>query len=184
MRKAAPLALLLAVAGCGDTYTPASLYQATSPDCSTPVDADTFEFPRGITVAATTVLPQPAEGGMEIGINYMLPRTTQVHFATAHFQVTEPKGRLIENATVLSVYQRPTNGKPEIVEIVHGVPLALFAVGTSDATQFRYRLIIKGKMPKRFDLIPPDVIIGGKRYVSRTFTYRWFEDKQAYGMCH
>jgi hypothetical protein len=39
-------------------------------------------------------------------------------------------------------------------------------------------------MPKRFDLTPPDVIIGGKRYVSRTFTYRWFEDKQAYGMCH
>jgi hypothetical protein len=184
MRKAAPLALLLAVAGCGDTYTPASLYQATSPDCSTPVDADTFEFPRGITVAATTVLPQPAEGGMEIGINYMLPRTTQIHFATAHFQVTEPKGPLIENATVLSVYQRPTNAKPEIVEIVHGVPLALYAVGTSDATQFRYRLIIKGKMPKRFDLTPPDVIIGEKRYVSRTFTYRWFEDKQAYGMCH
>jgi len=184
MRKAAPLALLLALAGCGDTYTPASLYQATSPDCSTPVDADTFEFPRGITVSATTVLPQPAEDGMEIGINYMLPRTTQVHFATAHFQVTEPKGPLIENATVLSVYQRPTNGKPEIVEIVHGVPLVLFAVGTSDATQFRYRLIIKGKMPKRFDLTPPDVIIGEKRYVSRTFTYRWFEDKQAYGMCH
>lgn len=184
MRKAAPLALLLALAGCGDTYTPASLYQATSPGCSTAVDADTFEFPRGITVAATTVLPQPAEGGMEIGVNYMLPRTTQVHFATAHFQVSQPKGPLIENATVLSVYQRPTNGKPEIVEIVNGVPLALYAVGTSDDTQFRYRLIIKGKMPKRFDLTPPDVIIGEKRYVSRTFTYRWFEDKQAYGMCH
>ena len=184
MRKAAPLTLLLALAGCGDTYTPASLYQATSPDCGTPVDADTFELPRGITVAATTVLPQPAEGGMEIGVNYMLPRTTQVHFATAHFQVSQPKGPLIENATVLSVYQRPTNGKPEMVEIVNGVPLVLFAVGTSDDTQFRYRLIIKGKMPKRFDLTPPDVVIGGKRYVSRTFTYRWFEDKQAYGMCH
>lgn len=184
MRKAAPFALLLALAGCGDTYTPGPLYQATSPDCSTPVDADTFEFPRGITMAATTVLPQPAEGGMEIGVNYMLPRTTQLHFATAHFQITQPKGPLIENATVLSVYQRPTNGKPEMVEIVNGAPLVLFAVGTSDDTQFRYRLIIKGKMPKRFDLIPPDVIIGEKRYVSRTFTYRWFEDKQAYGMCH
>ncbi|WP_028103369.1 hypothetical protein [Pseudoduganella violaceinigra] len=184
MRKAAPFALLFILAGCGDTYTPGPLYQATSPDCSTPVDADTFELPRGVTVAATTVLPQPAEGGIEIGVNYMLPRTTQVKFATAHFQVSQPKGALIENATVLSVYQRPTNARAEMVEIVNGVPLALFSVGTSDDTQFRYRLIIKGKLPQRFDLTPPDVIIGGKRYVSRTFTYRWFEDKQAFGMCH
>jgi hypothetical protein len=121
---------------------------------------------------------------MEIGVNYMLPRGTQVHFATSYFQVTQPKGPLIENATVLSVYQRATNSKPEMVEIVNGVPLVLFAVATSDDTQFRYRLLIKGKMPKRFDLTPPDVIIGGKRYVSRTFTYRWFEDKKAFGMCH
>ncbi len=182
MRKAAPLALLLALSACGDSYTPGPLYQATSADCTTPVDADTFELPRGITVSATNVVSTTAEG-MEIGVHYMLPRTTTVQFATAYFQVSQPKGPLIENATVLSVFQRPTNGRAEMVEIVNGVPLLLASVATSDHTQFRYRLLIKGKMPKRFDLTPPDVTIGGKRYVSRTFTYRWFEDKQAFGMC-
>lgn len=182
MRKVAPFALLLILTACGDTYTPGPLYQATSADCATPVDADTFELPRGITVSATNVVSATAEG-IEIGVNYMLPRTTQLQFATRHFQVSQPKGALIENATVLSVYQRPTNGRAEIVEIVHGVPQTLVAVGTSDHTQMRYRLLIKGKMPPRFDLTPPDVLIGGKRYLSRTYTYRWFEDKKAFGMC-
>ncbi|MNY82779.1 hypothetical protein D3C86_2250880 [compost metagenome] len=63
------------------------------------------------------------------------------------------------------------------------MPLTLVAVATSDHTQIRYRLLIKGKMPPRFDLTPPDVLIGGNRYVSRTYTYRWFEDKKSYGMC-
>ncbi|WP_374583121.1 hypothetical protein [Pseudoduganella sp.] len=182
MRRFAPIALFFGLTACGDSYTPGPLYQATSADCGTAVDADTFELPRGITVSATNVVPS-SEPGIEIGVNYMLPRTTQVQFATKHFQVSQPKGALLENATVLSVYQRPTNGKAEMVEIVHGMPLTMNAVGTSDHTQLRYRLLIKGKMPQRFDLTPPDVIIGGKRYVSRTYTYRWFDDKQSYGMC-
>lgn len=183
MRKAAPLVLLFALTACGDSYTPASLYQATSADCATLVDADTFELPRGITVSATTVV-SATDAGMEVGVSYMLPRTTQLQFATRHFQVSAPKGALLENASVLSVYQRPTNGRAEVVEIVHGAPLTLNAVGTSDHTQIRYRLLIKGKMPPRFDLTPPDVLIGGNRYISRTYTYRWLEDKKSFGMCH
>jgi len=182
MRRFAPFALLFALTACGDSYTPASLYQATSADCGTAVDADTFEFPRGITVAATNAI-QAADGSLEIGVNYMLPRTTQLNFATQHFQVSQAKGALIENAAITSIYQRPTNQRAELVEIVNGVPLSLIAVATSDHTQFRYRLQIKGKLPSRFDLTPPDVVIGNKRYVSRTFTYRWFEEKKAYGMC-
>lgn len=182
MRRYAPLALLFALSACGDTYTPGPLYQATSADCATPVDADTFELPRGITVSATNIVAANADG-IEIGVNYMLPRNTQLQFATVHFQVSQPKGALLENATVLSVYQRPTNARAEMVEIVNGVPLTLVAVATSDHTQIRYRLLIKGKMPPRFDLTPPDVLIGGNRYLSRTYTYRWFEDKKAYGMC-
>jgi len=182
MRRYAPFALLITLAACGDTYTPGPLYLAASAECATPIDGDTFELPRGITVSATNAMPS-ADGGLEIGVNYMLPRTTQLAFATKHFQVSQPKGALIENATVANVYQRPTNQRAEIVEIVHGTPLTLIAVGISDHTQFRYRLKVKSKLPQRFDLTPPDVIIGGKRYVSRTVTYRWFEDKRAYGMC-
>lgn len=182
MRKVAPFALFFALTACGDSYTPGPLYQATSPDCATAVDADTFELPRGITVSATSVVPSE-EKGIEIAVNYMLPRSTQVQFATRYFQISQPKGALLENAKVLSVYQRPTNGKPEMVEIVHGMPLSMNSVGTSDFTQLRYRLLIQGKMPQRFDLTPPDVVIGTKRYLSRTYTYRWFEDKKAYGMC-
>jgi hypothetical protein len=182
MRRYAPITLLFAFAACGEVYNPPALYQATSADCGTLLEGDTFPLPRGITVSA--VNPMTTEdGGIDIGVNYMLPRTTQVQFMTAGFPLTHPKGAVIEKAEVVSVYQRPTNQKAEIVEIVNGVPLALISVGTADFTQFRYRLHYKGKLPPRFDLITPDVKIGQTRYESRTFTYRWVEEKKAYSMC-
>jgi len=182
MRRYAPFALLLALAACGEAYNPPPLYQATSADCGTLLDGDTFPLPRGITVSATTPTALP-DGGIDIGLNYMLPRSTQLQFKTDGFLATQPKGALIEKAQVISVYQRPTNQKPEIVEIVNGVPLALVAVATSDDTQFRYRLRLKGKLPQRFDLVTPDVMIGQTRYESRTFTFRWVEEKKSYSMC-
>jgi len=182
MRRYAPLSLLLVLAACGEAYNPPPLYQATSADCGTLLEADTFPLPRGITVAATNPIATP-DGGIDIGVNYMLPRTTQLQFLTNGFPATHPKGAVIEKAEVVSVYQRPTNQKPEIVEIVNGVPLALVSVATADHTQFRYRLHFKGKLPQRFDLITPDVKVGQTRYESRTFTYRWAEEKKAYSMC-
>ena len=182
MRRYAPLSLLLILAACGEAYNPPPLYQATSADCGTLLEADTFPLPRGITVSATNPIPTP-DGGIDIGVNYLLPRTTQLQFATDGFPLTLPKGAVIEKAEVVSVYQRPTNQRAEIVEIVNGVPLALMSVGTADHTQFRYRLHFKGKLPPRFDLVTPDVKIGQKRYESRVFTYRWVEQTKAYSMC-
>jgi hypothetical protein len=182
MRRYAPLSLLLVLAACGEAYNPPPLYLATSPDCGTLLEADTFPLPSGITVSATNPIAT-ADGGIDIGVNYMLPRTTQLKFATVGFPVTHPKGALIETAQVASVFQRPTNQRAEIVEIVHGVPQTLIAVGTSDQTQFRYRLHLKGKLPPRFDLVTPDVVVDLKRYESRVFTYRWVEEKKAYSMC-
>jgi hypothetical protein len=182
MRRYAPLTLLLAIAACGDSYDPPPLYQASSPDCATLLDGDNFPLPRGITLSATTPTAQ-SDGSLDIGVNYMLPRTTQVKFATVGFLVTEPKGPVIQKAEVLTVYQRPTNQKPEIVEIVNGTPKMLISVATSDDTQFRYRLRVSGKLPPRFDLTTPDFVIGTKRYQSRIFTYRWDEGKHGYSMC-
>jgi hypothetical protein len=182
MRRYAPLSLLFMLAACGEAYNPPPMYQATSADCGTLMDADTFPLPRGITVAATNPVAT-TDGGIDIGVNYMLPRTTQVQFATDGFLLTQPKGAVVEKAQVVSVYQRPTNQRAEMVEIVNGVPLALISVGTSDHTQFRYRLHFKGKLPQRFDLVTPDVKIALKRYESRVFTYRWVEATKSYSMC-
>ncbi|SFU44873.1 hypothetical protein [Pseudoduganella namucuonensis] len=182
MRRIAPLALLLLVSACGDKYTPVNLYQATTPDCRNWADESTFVLPEGITVGATAPTPLP-DGGVEIGLVYMLPRGTQIQFTSRSFKIGEPKGPAIMTAEVASIYQRGTNQRAEIVEVLEKVPVMMAAVATSDATQFRYRLQFKGKLPQRFDFTPPTMVIKRERYPVRTFTYRYFEDRKTYGMC-
>ncbi|MES2258866.1 MAG: hypothetical protein V4724_10120 [Pseudomonadota bacterium] len=174
--------MLFTLAACGDKYTAPSLYQATTPDCKTWADESHFELPKGITVVASSPVGLP-DGGVEFGLTYMLPHGTNIKLTSRTFQVTQPKGAPIAAAEVVSIYQRGTNRKPEIVDVIKEVPLLMFAIGSAEATQFRYRLQLKGKQPERFDLVPPAVIISGERYPVRTFTYRYFEDRKAYGMC-
>ena len=63
------------------------------------------------------------------------------------------------------------------------VPGMLIPVATADVTQWRIRLGVNGGLPDRFDLVTSDVIIDGDRYPVRTFTYRWFPERKAYGLC-
>jgi hypothetical protein len=182
MRRYAPLALLLALTACGEHYTPANLYQAATPDCKNWADESRFELPKGITVTATQPLPL-AEGGVEIGLVYMLPRNTQAQFTSRAFKISQPKGPAVATAEIASIYQRGTSQRPELVEVIKDMPVLMVAVATSDATQFRYRLHFKGKLPERFDFTPPPMVINRDRYPVRTFTFRYFEDRKAYGMC-
>ncbi|UGQ46337.1 hypothetical protein [Massilia endophytica] len=180
--RSALLVLPLLLAACGESYTPEQLYMAATPECRDWQEGSQFLLPRGIKVSATAPVLQ-ADGSLDLGITYMLPRTTQLQFTTRAYNVTEPKGPVIQKAKVVNFYQRATNTRAEMVEVVDGVPGLLIAVASADETQWRVTLRLTGKLPQRFDLVPPAAVIAGERYPVRTFTYRWFEDRKAYGLC-
>lgn len=184
MRRFAPLLALLpllAVTGCDD-YQPVQLYMAKTPDCREYVETSRFDLPGGITVTATSPTTMP-DGGAEFGFVYLLPRGAKAQFATLTYPVTQPKGARIANAQVVTFYSRGTDTRPEIVDSIEGVPKLLVAVANSDHTQWRARLRVPSKLPQRFDLTPPALYIDGDRYPLRTFTYRYFAERNAYGLC-
>ena len=184
MRRFAPFAtpLLLAVAGCGNDYQPEQLYMAASPDCRDWADGSTFRLPEGVSVTATSPVTLQ-QGSAELGIVYLVPRGGRVQFVTRAFNITQPKGATIAKAKVLSYYQRGTNNRAEMVEVITNIPALLLPVATADVTQWRIRLGIDKGLPDRFDLVLSDVIIDDERYPVRTFTYRWFPERKSYGLC-
>ena len=179
--SSALLALPLLLAGCND-YRPEQLYMATSAGCDTWVEASRFDLPEGVSVTATS--PVTVEkGAAEFGIIYLVPRGGRVQFTTRAFSIDRPKGPRIVRAEVLSFFQRGTNGRAEMVEMIDGVPGVLLPVATADDTQWRVRLAAKQGLPDRFDMVTPSLIIDDTRYPVRTFTYRWFPERKAYGLC-
>lgn len=173
---------LFALSGCGDDYRPEQLYMATSDACGTWVEGSRFDLPEGVSVTATSPVTVN-EGSAEFGIIYIVPRGGKVQFTTRAFSIDQPKGPRIVKADVLSFYQRATNSRAEMVEVIKEVPALLAPVATADDTQWRVRLGVKAGLPQRFDLVTPAVVIDGERYPVRTFTYRWFPERKAYGLC-
>lgn len=104
-------------------------------------------------------------------------------FVTRDFNVTEPKGPVIAKAQLVTFYQRTTNSPAEIVEAIPKVPDMLIAGATGAETIWRVRLRVTQKLPDRFDVVPPAFEIALNKYPLRTFTYRYFPDRKAYGLC-
>lgn len=182
MRRYAPLALLMTLAACGNDYQPEQLYQAVTPECSKWEEGSTFKLPENITVTATPP-SSLADGGVEISVIYLVPRGGMAQFTSRAFKIGAPKGPPLANAEVVTIYRRGTEGRPEIVDVIEEVPILMTGIGTSDFTQYRFRLHFKGKLPERFDFLLPAMKIKNERYPVRTFTYRYFEDRKTYGMC-
>ncbi|MGV7211113.1 hypothetical protein ACLB1G_25030 [Oxalobacteraceae bacterium A2-2] len=178
----APLALLLTLGACGDQYTPVNVYMATTPDCKTWQESSRFALPRGISVSTTPPVTLP-DGGAEFTLVYLLPRGERARFLSRNYNVTQPKGPVLATAELVTLYQRTTNAPANIVESIPRVPDMLVAGATGEETIWRVRLRVKDKLPERFDLVPPEVEIALKKYPVRTFTYRYFADRKAYGLC-
>ncbi|CDG85849.1 hypothetical protein [Janthinobacterium agaricidamnosum] len=170
------------LSACGEQYTASELYLAATPECKSWVEGSRFELPRGISVQATPPLALK-DGGVEIVLIYTLPRGTRADFTALGFQLTQPHGAPIVNGKIVTIYQRGSESRPEIVDVVDQLPIRLAAVGNSADTQTRIRLQFPGQLPPRFDLQPPDLVIAEKRYPVRTYTYRYFGERNSYGMC-
>ncbi|MFA9218426.1 MAG: hypothetical protein ACEQSK_15160 [Sphingomonadaceae bacterium] len=174
--------LLLTLAGCGDSYTPVDLYMAATPDCKDWQEGSRFDLPRGIRVSTSPPVTL-ADGGAEFTLVYILPRGERARFLTRAYHVTAPKGAVVAKAELVSFYQRTTTSRPEIVEVIPKVPDMLVAGATGEETIWRVRLRVSSKLPQRFDLVAPAFEIATREYPMRTFTYRYFPERQSYGLC-
>jgi len=182
LRYSALIVLPLLLAACGDSFKPVDVYMAKTPECSTWQDGSRYELPRGISVSTTPPVTLP-DGGAEFTFVYLVPRGERAMFLSREYHVTAPKGPVLAKAELVSFYQRATNSRPEIVDVIPKVPDMLVAGATSDDTIWRVRLRVKEKLPERFDVVPPAFEIALTKYPMRTFTYRYFADRKAFGLC-
>jgi hypothetical protein len=172
----------LLLAACGDSYTPVDVYMAKTPECKTWQEGSRFDLPRGISISTTPPVTLP-DGGAEFTFVYLVPRGERAMFLTRDFNVTQPQGPVIARAQLLTFYQRTTTSRPEIVESIPKVPDMLIAGATGEETIWRVRLQVREKLPERFDVVPPAFEIALKKYPMRTFTYRYFPERKAFGLC-
>jgi hypothetical protein len=175
-------ALPLLLSACGDSYTPVDVYMAATPECQSWQDGSRFALPRGISVSTTPPVTLP-DGGAEFTFVYIVPRGERALFVTRDYNLSAPKGPVLTKAQLVTFYQRTINSPAEIVEAIPKVPDMLIAGATGEETIWRVRLRVKDKLPERFDLTPPAFEIALHKYPMRTFTYRYFADRKAYGLC-
>jgi hypothetical protein len=178
----ASVVMPLLLTACGDQFTPVNLYMAATPECKTWQDGSRYELPRGISVSTSPPVTLP-DGGAEFTFVYLVPRGERALFLTRDYNVATPHGPVIAKAELVTFYQRATNSRAEIVESIPKVPDMLVAGATSDDTIWRVRLRVKDKLPQRFDVLPPPFEIALTKYPMRTFTYRYFPERKAFGLC-
>ena len=182
MRALLPLTAMLALSACGDSYKPVDVYMAATPECKDWQEGSRFDLPRGISVATTP--PVTLEGGgAEFTFVYFVPRGQRARFLSRDYNVTAPRGAVIARAELVTFYQRAINSRAEIVDVIPKVSDMLVAGATADETIWRVRLRVKEKLPERFDVVPPAFEIALTEYPMRTFTYRYFPERKAYGLC-
>lgn len=180
MRHAAALSLLL-LSACEQPYHAPILYQAQTPDCRNWADGSRFELPRRVSVFAGAPEQAP-DGALQLRIAYFIPRGESVSFASQEFEIVEPQGSTSATGSVAAVDRHAVNAPGAKTEALASLPQTLTALNIGDETMIRVTLLFTSP-PKRFDLLHPSMLVGGKPYPVRIYTYRWFEDRREYGLC-
>ena len=135
-----------------------------------------------MSVATTPPVTLP-DGGAEFTFVYIVPRGERARLLSRDYNVTAPKGPVLHKAELVTLYQRTTNSRPEIVDSIPKVPDMFVASAAGEETLWRVRVRVKDKLPQRFDVVAPAFEIGLQEYPMRTFTYRYFPERKAFGLC-
>lgn len=181
MRRPLAFVPLIMLAACEQPYRAPILYQAQTPDCRDWADGSRFELPRSISVFASAP-DQSSDGSVQLRVSYFVPRGQSVTFLNQEFSISAPKGPPIEKGVVTHVDRAAVNAATYKTEVLATLPPAVVALEVGDETMVRATIRF-AKVPKRFDLMHPQMNIDGKSYPVRTYTYRWFEDRGKFGLC-
>jgi hypothetical protein len=172
----------LALAACTDgAYNPGIMYQAQSPDCDRWIDGSDFELPKEIRVFASAP-KSGADGKLELGLAYFVPLGVETTFTKQVFQLTLPRGRVVSEGTVTSVDRKLKNSL-ENPQPLASLPNTLVGEVGGEDTMYRLNVVFNPPLPERFDFTPPDMLVGGKPFPVRTYTYRFFKDRARVGLC-
>lgn len=183
MRKYLPLLFLLGVAGCEEPYQAVGLYQATTADCKNWSEGSRFDLPDNVRVFASVPSPRPPSGApLDLALTYFVPRGGDAKFGARDFNLTVPHGAVAARGLVTSVFVKEA-GAGKKADLLETLPMLLRSAASVEETSFRVNLRFGGQLPERFDLTPPPMLIDGKSYPVRTYTYRLFKEKNAYGLC-
>jgi hypothetical protein len=175
------LPLILALTGCTARYDAPIMYQAVSPDCGTWVDGSRFELPGEISVFAG----KPAAAGeyaLDLDLGYFLPKGAEARFVDQNFVLNLPHGDVVSKGAVIKVERV----LPAPKWSREPLPLRLDTLRGEDFhddTMYQVTIQFPKPLPQRFDFTPPLMIVAGRTYPVRTYTYRWFASRNAFGLC-
>lgn len=176
------LIALMWLASCSETYSPGILYQAQTPGCINWADGSRFELPKQISVFAGV---PDAVGRLSIELNlaYFVPATAATTFEHQIFSITVPHGREILRGVVTSIERSPSPVRHATTVNLSALPQTLIGETSSEETMYKIYIRFSGEIPDRFDFTPPPMAVDQRAYPVRTYTYRFFKERDAYGLC-
>jgi hypothetical protein len=172
---------LLTLNGCTEQYSAPIMYQARSPDCGMWMDGSMFGLPADITVTAGKPV-QTSPQALDLTLAYGLPLGAEARFADTNFVLSVPYGKAIAKGEVVKVEKL----LPAPKWSREPLPLQLQTLRgevADDITMVKVTIRFPMPLPRRFDFTPPQMIVGGKPYPVRTYTYRWFAPQNVFGLC-